>query len=99
MTRFAYRTTLVITDEGLVLVPNVIQENADVLGITLRHATRKLGQTIGVSGRTHSTKKTSLKMSLGKFCKQWHKYSPIAILKYNTMYHTNRKCEISRVFY
>ena len=55
-------------------------------------------QTIGVLERAHATIKTSLKMASGEYGKQWHKYLPIAILNYNTTYHSSIDCEPSRVF-
>ena len=36
-------------------------------------------------------------MSSGQFRKQWHKYLPLAILNYNTKYHTSFECEPSRI--
>ena len=38
-------------------------------------------------------------MASGEYREQWHKYLPIAILKYNTTYHSSIDCEPSRVFY
>ena len=38
-------------------------------------------------------------MASGDYRKQWHKYLPIAILNYNTTYHSNINCEPSRVFH
>ena len=81
MTRHAYLPRIMITDKGSVLFSNVIHELVDVLGMTLRHATTKNAQTIGVLERTHAMLKMSLKMSSGEFSKQWHKYLPLAKLK------------------
>ena len=99
MTRHAYLPTLLITDKGSVFVSQVIHEVAEILGITLKHATTKHAQTIGVLERAHATIKTSLKMASGEYRKQWHKYLPIAILIYNTTYHSGIDCEPSRVFH
>ena len=99
MTRHAYLPTLIITDKGSVFVSQVIHEVAEILGITLKHATTKHAQTIGVLERAHATIKTSLKMASGEYRKQWHKYLPIAILNYNTTYHSSIDCEPSRVFH
>ena len=98
MTRHAYLPTLIITDKGSVFVFQVIHEVAEILGIKLKHATTKHAQTIGVLERTHATIKTSLKIAPGEYRKQWHKYLPIAILNYNTTYHSSIDCEQSRVF-
>ena len=99
MTRHAYLPTLIITDIGSHFVSQVIHEVAEMLDINLKHATTKHAQTIGVLERAHATIKTSLKMASGKYRKQWHKYLPIAILNYNTTYHSSIDCEPSRVFH
>ena len=99
MTRHAYIPTLIITDKGSVFVSQVIHEVAEILGINLKHATTKHAQTIRVLERAHATIKTSLKMASGECRKQWHKYLPIAILNYNTTYHSSINCEPSRVFH
>ena len=99
MTRHAYLPTLIITFKGSVFVSQVIHEVAEILGINLKHATTKHEQTIGVLERAYATIKTSLKMASGEYRKQWHKYLPIAILNYNTTYHSSIDCEPSRVFH
>ena len=99
MTRHAYLPTLIITDKGSVSVSQVIHEVAEILGVNLKHATTKHAQTIGVLERAHATIKTSLKKASGEYRKQWHKYLPIAILNYNTTYHSSIDCEPSRVFH
>ena len=100
MTRHAYLPILIITDKGSVFVSQVIHEVAEILGINLKQATTKHApQTIGVLERAHVTIKTSLKMASGEYRKQWHKYLPIAILNYNTTYHSSIDCEPSRVFH
>ena len=99
MTRHACLPTLIITDKGSVFISQVIHEVAEILGINLKHATTKHSQTIGVLERAHATIKTSLKMASGEYRKQWHKYLCIAILNYNTTYHSSIDCELSRVFH
>ena len=99
MTRHAYLPTLIITDKASVFVSHVIHEIAEILGINLKHATTKHAQTIGVLERADATIKTSSKMASGDYRKQWHKYLPIAILNYNTTYHSSIDCEPSRVFH
>ena len=66
--------------------------------MNLKHPTSKHAQKIGVLLRAHASITTSLKMALGEYGKQWHKYLPIAILNYNTTYHSSIDCEKSRVF-
>ena len=99
MTRHANLPTLLITDKGSVFVSQVVHEVAEILGRNLKHATTKHAQTIGVLERAHATIKTSLKMASGEYSKQWHKYLPIAILSYNTTYHSSIDFEPSRVFH
>ena len=99
MTRHAYLPTLIITDKGSVFVSQVIHQVAEVLGKNLKHAATKYAQTIGVLEPAHATIKTSLKMTSGEYRKQWHKYLPIAILNYNTTYHSSINCEPSEVFH
>ena len=99
MTRHAYLPTLIITDKGSVFVSQVIHEVAETFCINLKHATTKHAQTIGVLERAHATIKTSFKMASGEYRKQWHKNLPIAILNYNTTYHSSIDCEPSRVFH
>ena len=65
----------------------------------MKHATTKHAQTIGVLERAHATIMTSLKTASGEYRKQWHKYLPIAILNYNTIYHSSIDREPSRVFH
>ena len=99
MTRHANLPTVNITDKGSVFVSQVIHEVAEILGIYLKHATTKHAQTIGVLERAHATTKTSLKVASSEYRKQWQKYLPIAILNYNTTYHSSIDCEPSRVFH
>ena len=99
MTRHAYLPALIKTDKGSVFVSQVIHEKAEIMGINLKYATTKHSQTIGVLEWTHAIIKTSLIMASGEYRKQWHKLLPIAILRYNTTYHSSIDCEPSRVFH
>ena len=99
MTRHAHLPSLILTDKGSVFVCQVLHEAAEILGINLKHATTKHAQTIGVLERAHATIKTSFKIASGEYRKQWHKYLHIAILNYNTTYHSSINCEPSRVFH
>ena len=99
MKRHAYLPTLIITDKGIVFVSQVIDEVAEILGISLKHATTKHAQTIGVLERAHATIKISLKMASSECGKQWQKNLSIAILNYYTTYHSSIHCEPSRVFH
>ena len=99
MTALAYLPTPIITDKGSVFVPQVIHEVAEILGKNLKYATIEHAQTIGVLKRAHATIKASLKMASGEYRNQWHKYLPIAILNYNTTYHSSIDSEPSRLFH
>ena len=77
----------------------LIKEVAGVLDITLKHATTKHAQTIGLLERSHASIKQALKIETGERRSLWHKYINIAVLNYNTSYHTNIGCEPSRVFH
>ena len=99
MTRHAYVPTIIITDKRSVLVSQVRHELAEILGISLKHASTKHAKIIRVLERAHATIKTSFKMASGECRKQWHKYLPIAIQNYNTTYHSSIDCEPSRVLH
>ena len=72
---------------------------ACVLGLTLKHATTKHAQTIGLLEQSHASIKQGLKTETGERGKLWHKYVNIAVLNYNTSYHISIGCEPSRVFH
>ena len=77
----------------------VIKEMTGVLGITPKHATTKHAQTIGLFERSHASIKQALKIETGERRSLWHNYINIAVLNYNTSYHTSIGCEPSRVFH
>ena len=97
MTKHAYLPTTFISDEGTAFISHVIKEVAGVLGITLKHATTKHAQTIGLFEWSHASIKQALKIETGEWRSLWHKYINIAVLNYNTSYHTSIGCEPSRV--
>ena len=99
MTKHAYLPTTLISDKGTAFTSHVIEEVAGVLGITLKHATKKHAQTIGLLERSHASIKQSLKIETGERRSLWHKYISIAVLNYNTSYHWSIGCEPSRVFH
>ena len=98
-TKHAYLPTTIISDKRSVFMSQVIKEVAEVLGITLQHATTKHAQTIGLLERTHALLKKTLKIETGEGGTMWHKYVNVAVLNYNTPYHTSIGCEPSRVFH
>ena len=99
MTKHAYLPTTLISDKGTAFTSHVIKEVASVLGITLKHATTKHAQTIGLLERSHASIKQSLKIKTGERRSLWHKYISIAVLNYNTSYHSSIGSEPSRVFH
>ena len=99
MTKHAYVPTTLISDKGTAFTSNVIKQVAGVLGITLKHATTKHAQTIGLLQRSHTSIKQALKVETGERRSLWHKYVSIAVLNYNTSYHASIGCEPSRVFH
>ena len=99
MTKHAYLPTTLISDKGTAFTSHVIKEVAGVLGVTLKHATTKHAQTIGLLERSHASIKKALKIETGERRSLWHKYMNIAVLNYNTSYHTSIGCEPSRVFH
>ena len=98
MTKHAYLPTTLISDKGTAFTSHVIKEVAGVLGVTLKHATTKHAQTIGLLERSHASIKKALKIETGERRSLWHKYVNIAVLNYNT-YHTSIGCEPSRAFH
>ena len=78
---------------------HVIEEVAGVLGITLKHATIKHAQIIGLLEQSQASIKQALKIETGESRSLWLKNINIAVLNYNTSYHTSIACEPSRVFH
>ena len=62
MTKHAYLPTTLISDKGTAFRSHIIKEVAGVLGITLKHATTKHDQTIGLFERSHASIKQALKL-------------------------------------
>ena len=99
MTKHAYIPTTLISDKGTAFTSHISKEVAGVLGNALKHATTKHAQTIGLLERSHASIKQALKIETGERRSLWHKYVNIAVLNYNTSYHTNNGCEPSREFH
>ena len=99
VTKHAYLPKTFISDKGTAFTSHVIKEVAGVLGITLKHATTKHAQTIGLLERSHASIKQALKIETGERRSIRHKYVSIAVLNYNTSYHASIGCEPSRVFH
>ena len=99
MAKHYYLPTTLITDKSSAFTLTIIAEITQILGITLKCATTKHPQTIDKFERTHALLKTNLKMASGEYRRQWHKFLPLAVLNYNTTYHSSIGCEPSKVFH
>ena len=66
MTKHAYLPTTVISDKGSAFGSHKIKEVAGQLGITLKHATTKHAQTIGLLEQSHASIKQLLKNETGE---------------------------------
>ena len=99
LTKHAYLPTRLFSDKGTAFMSQVIKEVTGILGITLKHATTKHAQTLGLLERSHMSIKQALKIETGEWRSLRHKYVNIAVLNYNTSYHTSIGCEPSRVFH
>ena len=89
MTKHAYLPTTLISDKGTAFMSHVFKEVAGVLGITIKHATTEHAQTIGLLEPSHAWIKQALKVETGERRSLWHQYVNIAVLNYNTSYHTS----------
>ena len=78
---------------------HVFKEVTGVLGITLKHATTKHAQTVGLLEQSEASIKQALKIETVGRRSLWHKYVSIAVLINNTSYHTSIGCEPSRAFH
>ena len=99
MTKHAYLPTTLISDKGTALTSYVIKEVTGVHGNTLKHATTKQAQPIGLLERSHASIKQALKIETGERRSLWHKYVRIAVLNYNTSYHASIGCTPSPSFH
>ena len=66
MTMQAYLPKTLISDKGTAFMSQVIKEVAGVLSITLKHATTKHAQTIGLLEQSHASIKQALKIETGE---------------------------------
>ena len=99
VTKHAFLPTTLISDKVTAFTSHVIKEVAGVLGITLKHATTKNAQTVGLPERSQASIKQTLKIETGEWRSLWHKYVSIAVLNYNTSYHATIGYKPSRVFH
>ena len=80
MTKHAFLPTTIFSNTGSAFVSQVIKEVADVLGITLAHATIKHPETIDMLERTHYSPKKAPKNEIGERRSMWHILVNIAVL-------------------
>ena len=99
MIKHAYLPTTLISNKCTAFLSHVSKEVAGVLGITLKHATTKHAQAIGLLERSHASIKQTLKIQTGERRSLWYKDVNIAVLIYNTSYHTSIGCEPSRALH
>ena len=57
MTRHAYLPTVLISGKSTAFMSHVIKEVACILGITLKHATTKHTETVGLLEQSHASVK------------------------------------------
>ena len=81
MTKHANLPTTLISDKSTAFTSHVNREVAGILGITLKHATTKHAQTIGLLERSHASIKQALKIETGERRSLWHKHVSIAVFK------------------
>ena len=99
MTRHAYLPTTLITVKGTAFTSRLLEEVETILDIQNKCATMTHPQTKGKLKRTHASLKGNLKKASGEYRRQWHKYLLLAVLNYNTTYHSSIGCEPSRIFH
>ena len=71
----------------------------DSQGIVIKHVKTKHAPTNGKLEERHSSFKKALKVETGERSSMWHQCVNIAVLNYNTSYHTRIWCEPSKVFH
>ena len=98
-TKHAYLPKTLFSDKCAAFMSHAIKEVAGVLDITLKHATTKHAQIMGLLERFHAPIRQTLKIEAGERRSLWHKYVCIAVINYNISYHTSIRCGPSRVFH
>ena len=94
MTKRAYLPRTLLSDKGTAYFTSYVnKEVAGVRGITLKHATTKYAQIIGLLERSHASTKQALKIETGEWRSLWPKYVTIAVLNYITSYHSSIGCD------
>ena len=65
-TKHAYLPTTIVSDKGTAFRSQLIKEVVGVLGITLKHATAKHAQAIGLRKQSHASIEKALKIETGE---------------------------------
>ena len=99
LTKHAYFSTKIVSDKGSTFVSHEIKEVTYVLSPTLKHATMKHAQTIGMLERSHTSLKQAIKTETSERRSLSQKNVSIAVLNYNTTYYKSIGCEPSIVFH
>ena len=73
MTKHSYVPTTFVSDKGSACASQVITEVAGILCITLKYATTKHAQVIGMLERSYASAKQALKIETGERRSQCHK--------------------------
>ena len=81
--RHAYLPTKIITDKGTAFTSNQMTDLMQSLNITVKHATIKHAQSIGMVERSHSNIKRILKCNSNETSTDWHRYINMAVLTNN----------------
>ena len=101
MTKHAFLPTTIVSDKGPAFMSHVFKKVAGVFVITVKDATTKQVQTIGMLERSYGSIKQALKIATatGERRSLWHKYFSIAVRNYDTSYHASIGCESSRTLH
>ena len=81
MTKHANLPTTLILYQGSAFVSHVIKNDAGVHGITLKHATTRQAQTIGLLKRSHAPIKQVMNVETGERRSFRHKYVSVSVLR------------------
>ena len=76
-----------------------MKRTTEETGITIKHATIKHAETIGMTERTHQELKTILKINISADQRQWDQDVNIAVMAHNTTYHNSVKCASTEIFH
>ena len=90
---------IILSDKGSIFISHVSEEVASVLGITIKHATKKHAQLTGMHERTHASPERALGSDTGEQRSLSCKHVSIAVSHYRTPHHSSIDCNPGRVFH